>query len=96
MWVRAPAGGDSQLLKASADISYVLQIGRIPMLLCARSASHHQITLPPTFSAHALFKCGVRPSALPVIVSCLGIIPCNGADKQSSSCGVTWTATSTG
>lgn len=33
---------------------------------------------------------------LPVTFSCLGIIPCNGADKQSSSRGDTWTATSTG
>lgn len=36
------------------------------------------------------------PVCLPVIFSCLGIIPCKGADKQSSSCGDTWTATSTG
>lgn len=48
------------------------------LLLRARSASHHQTTLP-----------SVRSVGLPVMFSSLGIIPCNGADKQSSSCGVT-------
>ncbi len=46
-----------------------------------------------------LLLCGRHfklPLCLPVIFSCLGIIPCKGADKQSSSCGDTWTATSTG
>lgn len=33
---------------------------------------------------------------LPVMFSCLGIIPCKGADKQSWSRGDTCTATSTG
>lgn len=39
-----------------------------------------------------LFSCVSHfelPLCLPVIFSCLGIIPCKGADKQSSSCGDT-------
>lgn len=38
----------------------------------------------------------LTPPSLPVMFSCLGIIPCMGADKQSRSRGDTCTATSTG
>lgn len=54
------------------------------------SLQHRSITFITHLFPPAVFW------GLPVIFSCLGIIPGNGADKQSSLCGDTWTATSTG
>lgn len=83
-----------QLLKA-ADIQHILQGA------ADHARTHHEEQLSSLemrprerhlSGRRYLHQC----VCLPVMCSVLGIIPCKGVDKQSSSCGDTWMATSTG
>ena len=70
-----------------------------PWTLGRVTHSTHLKTFPKFVSLISLLLHGSHFNlqlCLPVMFSTLGIIPCKGADKQSSSCDDTWTATSRG
>ncbi len=70
--------------------------------MCLRYVAHTTTLLHYECSSNrythspSIFKIKSHGMRLPVMISCLGQIPREDVDKQSSSSGVTWTPTSTG
>ncbi len=57
---------------------------------------HYECSSNRYMHSPSIFKIKSHGMRLPVMISCLGQIPREDVDKQSSSSGVTWTPTSTG